>query len=186
MARRGDEKEVRGVVADWVILAREREGWYTGGRITGVEEMFNDPEKLRLAAIMYFDWAETNRILVGEMIKGGTMAGEIYTVPYYRVFSISGLAVYLGMGVQRFNRLCKRPELVDVRDWIDTVIRAQKFELAAVGAINASLIIKDLGLDGLNVEGVPQGNALKIEVRNGEAATSLALLKENLEGNVSE
>jgi hypothetical protein len=54
------------------------------------------------------------------------------------------------------------------------------------GAINASLIIKDLGLDGLNVEGVPQGNALKIEVRNGEAATNLALLKENLEGNVSE
>ena len=73
MARRGGEKEIRGVVADWVILAREREGWYTGGRITGVEQMFNDPEKLRLAAIMYFDWAETNRILVGRfLVQPGT------------------------------------------------------------------------------------------------------------------
>lgn len=186
MARKGDEKEHRGVVADWVILAREREGWYTGGRIGGVEQMFNDPEKLRLAAIMYFDWAETNRVLVGEMVKNGLMAGEIYTMPYYRVFSISGLAVYLGMGVQKFNRLCKRPELVDVRDWIDTVIRAQKFELAAVGAINANLIIKDLGLDGTSPESTQPGNALKIEVRNDEAATSLALLKENLESNVPE
>lgn len=186
MARRGDEKEDSGLVADWVILAREREGWYTGGRLGGVEEMFNDPEKLRLAAIMYFDWAESNRILVGEMVKGGLMAGEIYTVPYYRVFSISGLAVYLGLGVQKFNRLCRRPELVDVRDWIDSVIRAQKFELAAAGAINPNLIAKDLGLDGVNAEHVPGGTGVNIEVRNSEAEKGVKLLKQKLEDDVSE
>ena len=186
MARRGDEKEDSGLVADWVILARERAGWYTGGRLGGVEEMFNDPEKLRLAAIMYFDWAESNRILVGEMVKGGLMAGAIYTVPYYRVFSISGLAVYLGLGVQKFNRLCKRPELVDVRDWIDSVIRAQKFELAAAGAINPNLIAKDLGLDGVNTEHAPGGTGVNIEVRNTEAEKGVKLLKQKLEDDVSQ
>ena len=186
MARRGDEKEEKGMVADWVILAREQDGWYTGGRVGRVEDMFQDPERLRLAAVMYFGWAESSQVMVGEMVKSGLMAGEIYTVPRHRVFSISGLAVYLGLGVQRFNRLCKRPELEDVRDWIDSVIRAQKFELAAAGAINASLIAKDLGLDGMNSESATPGSGLKIEVRNNDAAAGLLLLKQNLESDAPE
>ena len=178
MARR--DLKVNSETADWVILAREKSGWYVGGQFgdrRGCD--ITSPEDLRNAAILYFDWAESMPVAVGEMVKAGPLAGEVFSVPRHRVFSLSGLATYLGIGLTRLNNICKKSEYVEVKDWIDTVIRTQKFELAAAGAADARFLSREMGLDNSS-SALPPSTSLNIEVRSPEAAGVVKLLQEKI------
>lgn len=104
------------------------------------------PEQFFNLAVRYFTWAEENAIHAGE---SASYQGEIsqWDVSKPRVFTINGLVLYCGIARSTYESLKKKPQYEGVIEFVETVIHEQKFQLAANGMVNSSLIIKDLGLD---------------------------------------
>lgn len=104
------------------------------------------PEQVFELAIKYFEWAELNAIKAAETssFQGRTYQDEIRKP---RVFTVNGLRLFCGWSKCAVEKWRKEPGFSEVMEFIDTVITEQKFQLAANGVINASLIGKELGLD---------------------------------------
>lgn len=102
-------------------------------------------EDLWEAAKEYFMWVEANPITKQEMIK---QTGAMVTVELPRVFNIDALCVHLGVSEGYLQDCAMRKETGDfhmVAQRIFHIIRAQKYEYAAVGIFNANMVGKDLG-----------------------------------------
>lgn len=128
----------------------------------GRDKLFATPELLWEAACEYFEWCDRNPWLKKEAIKSGDLAGTVMDVPTERPYTITGLCIYLGVSSIYFidfkNGLiddlnndpnadtAKIKEYSRVIATIEEVIYTQKFEGAAVGAFNANIISRDLGL----------------------------------------
>jgi hypothetical protein len=105
-----------------------------------------DPPRLLNISYDYFKWATENPWMKNEAVKGGDNAGMIIKVPTSRPFTIHGLCVFAGISVQTFDNYSKNKEFLEVTTRIREIIYNQKFEGAAVGAYNANIIARDLGL----------------------------------------
>jgi hypothetical protein len=104
------------------------------------------PEQFEALAISYFEWADTNQIKTCENAAfQGKVTQSLVTKP--RVFTINGLVLFTGLSMATFSRFRKDPAYAHIMEWIDNVVFEQKYQLAANGVINASLIGKDLGID---------------------------------------
>lgn len=115
----------------------------------GTDKMFTTPDDLWVKACEYFDWCDANPWHKTDFIRSGDSAGTIVRLETARPYTIQGLCLYLGMsddtfanysqkeGYEAYFAICKR---------IRQVIYTQKFEGAAVGAFNANIIARDLGL----------------------------------------
>lgn len=117
----------------------------------GRDRLFASSELLWEAAQEYFEWCDDNPWQKNEAIKGGDMAGSLVQVPTARPYTLSGLCVYLDVNTQYFDdfKAALKPDEHDfsvVITRIEAIIRTQKFEGAAVGAFNANIIARDLGL----------------------------------------
>lgn len=137
----------------------------------GRDALFKDSKKLLESVNGYFGWCEENPWYRNEAVKGGEMAGEIIKVPTARPYTISGLCIYLGVN-ETFWRQFKGSETAKTEDfssvitYAEEVIRTQKFEGAAVGAFNANIISRDLGLtDKQEVATVKK--VYKVKITNG-------------------
>jgi hypothetical protein len=104
------------------------------------------PEKLWEEAKKYFVWCEDNPWQKNEALKGGDFAGQIIKIPTSRPFTISGLCVFLGITTQTYDSYQRTEEFLSVTTRIHDIIYTNKFEGAAVGAYNANIIARDLGL----------------------------------------
>jgi hypothetical protein len=114
----------------------------------GRDKLFATPELLREAAFEYFQWVDDHPWHKNEAIKGGEMAGETMRVATERPYTLTGLWLYLGAS-EEFWRAFKKANHLDflgVIDEIEQIVYTQKFEGAAVGAFNANIIARDLGL----------------------------------------
>jgi hypothetical protein len=116
----------------------------------GRDKLFATSELLWEAALEYFQWCHDNPWEKKET-KIKTNGVEQTTSPTARPFTMTGLCLYLGCNTQYFSEFKGRlPK--DEKDFslvitrIEQVIYTNKFEGAAVGAYNANIIARDLGL----------------------------------------
>ena len=116
----------------------------------GRDRLFASPELLWEAACEYFEWCDKHPWT--QVDYRGRELTKV-ELPTARPYTITGLCLYLDCNVQYFtdfeNRLTdsnqdKGFSVVITR--IRETIYTQKFEGAAVGAYNANIIARDLGL----------------------------------------
>lgn len=114
----------------------------------GREKLFASPELLREAAYEYFGHCDDHPWLKKEAIKSGDMAGETMDVPTAKPYTLTGFLVYIGASKNFWNEFKKanHKDFLGVIEEIENVMYTQKFEGAAVGAFNANIIARDLGL----------------------------------------
>lgn len=122
----------------------------------GRDRLFESPELLLKSAYEYFQWCDDNPWTKIEtttrIVKKIPMSDE-KVIPTARPYTISGLCLYLDCNTQYFSQFKKNLTESDIdKDFslvitrIEDIIYTQKFEGAAVGAFNANIIARDLGL----------------------------------------
>lgn len=108
---------------------------------------FETADELLAAAVEYFKWAETHPLLEEELFH---YKGEVTRASRKRMrpFTKRGLASHLGVPMSRLSGYKTREgeEWGEVVELIEDIIHTQKFDGAAAGLLNASLISRDLGL----------------------------------------
>lgn len=113
------------------------------------------PEEFELAWQQYFQWVDDNPWYKSEAIKSGDLAGTIVKVPTARPYTEIGFCVFHNLGEKYLRELSESiegkttkqaRELSAVLTQARAKCYAQKFEGAAVGAFNANIIARDLGL----------------------------------------
>jgi len=116
----------------------------------GRSHLFKTPEGLWDAACIYFEWCDQNPIYKDE-VRGR----EIITVMKMRAYTLRGLCLHLGCGINYFSQFERQlagkvdeesEEFRTIISLIRDAIYDQKFTGAAAGALNANLISRDLGL----------------------------------------
>ena len=118
----------------------------------GRDRLFATPELLWEAATEYFDWVLENPLM--QIDYKGKDADRV-EIPHVKPFTIHGLCLYLDCNVKFFNdfenairdredQLSKDFSTILTR--IRETIYNQKFDGAACGFYNSSIIARDLGL----------------------------------------
>ncbi|WP_462250457.1 DNA-packaging protein [Ekhidna sp.] len=115
----------------------------------GRDKIFSDPDILWEAACEYFEWCDVNPWQKNEAVKAGPNFGDQVSADTQRPYSLGGLCIHLDIDDNTFIRYTKEPEYEDfwdVANKIKRVIETQQFEGATVGAFNANIIARKLGL----------------------------------------
>lgn len=114
----------------------------------GRDKLFATPELLWNAAEEYFQWCDDNPWHKSEAIKSGELAGKIIEIPTKRPYTITGFLLYINASKNFWEefKLANHQDFLGIIEEIENVIYTQKFEGAAVGAFNANIIARDLGL----------------------------------------
>ena len=117
----------------------------------GVDAIFTDPNVLLESSYEYFQWVDEHpweKVETREKASGK----ETSTTPTERPYTISGLCLYLGVNTKYFNDFKQSKTYKNNKDFseiitrIEDIIYTQKFEGAAVGAFNATIMSRELGL----------------------------------------
>lgn len=132
------------------------------------------PEQVFNLAVKYFAWAEDNAMKACEnaSFQGIVTENLVHKV---RVFTMNGLQLYCGFSSGVIHKWRSDPGFRDVMEYIDMVIREQKYQLAVSGIINPGIISKELGIDK------PQ----EITITNTSSANDVDTMKEALESVIS-
>jgi hypothetical protein len=157
----------------------------------GRDKLFATSTLLWEAACEYFQWCDDNPWVKKET-KERVSGKDVTTTPSARPYTIMGLCLYLGCNTQylsefkgRLPRDEKDFSLVITR--IEQVIYTNKFEGAAVGAYNANIIARDLGLrdvtDVNHSGGISFADGLK---KIGETVKSNPDLEKQLEDKLTD
>jgi hypothetical protein len=109
----------------------------------GRDKIFETPEVLWESACEYFEWCTENPLIEENWVGKD---GDKVEKNLMRPFTLSGLCVYLDCGEQTLRDYSKKKDFSEVYTRIEQIVRTQKFEGAAVGLFNASIIARDLGL----------------------------------------
>lgn len=128
------------------------------------------PEEVFDFAVRYFSWAESEAIKAIETAAfQGVVSESLVHKP--RVFTLTGLALFMGVNINRFARWRTEAGYSDVMEFIDNVIYEQKYQLGVAGIINSIIVGKELGIDK------PQ----EITISNNSTANDVDSMKEALE-----
>ncbi len=121
------------------------------------------PENLLQACSEYFQWNADNP-LYEERVN--VFKGDVtrYRIPRVRAMSIRALALYIGVSSRMWRDWSHtaREDLRQVVEWANDVIYQQKFEAAAADMLNATLVMRDLGLADKQEVTSPDGSAKAI------------------------
>lgn len=116
----------------------------------GRDRIFNTPEDLLNACNEYFEWCQNNPLLESTLQKRKVSRDEeiieTYTIPKLRPFTIQGLCNFLDIAISTFQEYEKREGFSVITTRARQIIYNQKFEGAASGFLNPSIIARDLGL----------------------------------------
>lgn len=131
----------------------------------GRDKLFASPELMWQAACEYFEWCDQNPLVKTEQLKKAAVVMDfdtleettMYTVdiPTARPYTLHGLCHYLDCDTSYFavfkSRLSEKEKADEngffkVITRVEEIIYRQKFEGAAIGAFNANIIARDLGL----------------------------------------
>lgn len=116
------------------------------GRQQRRNTLFTTPDEFLNAAAQYFQWCEDTPILEEQINvwQGSVIRSNVKKT---RAFTKTGLANYLGIPASRLVQYKERDEeWTEVVEIIEQVIYTQKFEHAAAGLLNSTMITRDLGL----------------------------------------
>jgi hypothetical protein len=137
--------------------------------------------KLLEACEDYFEWAVKNPLKEARLVsfEGDSTIEE---VPKLQAFTILGLCIFIDISTEAWRKWrTQRQDLVDVIEWAESVIRHQKFNAAAAGLLNATIISRDLGLaDRTEISGPGGGpvQSITTEMTAEEAADLYAQTRE--------
>ena len=132
------------------------------------------PEEVFDFAVRYFSWAESEAIKAIETAAfQGVVSESLVHKP--RVFTLTGLALFMGVNINRFARWRTEAGYSDVMEFIDNVIYEQKYQLGVAGIISSTIVGKELGIDK------PQ----EITISNNSTANDVDSMKEALESVIS-
>lgn len=113
------------------------------------------PAQFEVAWQQYFQWVDDNPWYKSEAVKSGELAGTLIKIPVSRPYSEIGFCAFHNLGEKYLRELAKgledktdpdHEQLSAVLTQARARCYAQKFEGAAVGAFNANIIARDLGL----------------------------------------
>jgi len=107
------------------------------------------PEELWDKAIDYFEWCKDNPWLKHEAIKNGQNCGELVKIPCERPYSIGAFCIHANISAQTFFNYADAKgyeTYFDVCSRIKEIIDKQHFEGGMVGAYNANIVTRKLGL----------------------------------------
>jgi hypothetical protein len=136
----------------------------------GRDKLFATSEKLWEAACEYFEWCDNNPWAETTTKKKGISnieTSETTSTPTARPYTLSGLCIYLGCSTHYISQV-KASLKEDEEDFssvitrIEEVIYTHKFEGATVGAFNANIISRDLGLRDKRELSGPGGGPIEI------------------------
>lgn len=105
-----------------------------------------EPIPLWQKFIAYHDWSTSSPWYKNEAIKSGDSAGQLIKIPTERPLTIKGFCIYAEIASQTFYNYEKDEAYIEIITRIREIIYTQKFEGAVVGAFNANIIARDLGL----------------------------------------
>lgn len=134
----------------------------------GRDAIFSTPQMMLEAANEYFEY-QSKRSWVKTDYKGKD--NEMVEIPTSAPFTLTGLCIFLGVNTVYFNQFEKdcSEDFSKVITYIREVIYTQKFEGAAVGAYNANIISRDLGLadrQDHTTDGKPLSNSLEVTIHS--------------------
>jgi hypothetical protein len=109
----------------------------------GRDKIFSSAEVLKQECFEYFNSRHNNPLI--EIDFKGKDAIEV-EIPKMRPFTLTGLFVYLGINRQTWENYKTYEGFADTIEEIENIIYTQKFEGAAAGFLNPSIIARDLGL----------------------------------------
>jgi hypothetical protein len=133
----------------------------------GRDKLFESAKLLQAEAYKYFNWCDLHPWWKNEPIKSGERAGKVMKVAIARPYTLTGLCIYLNASANFWKEFRKNKKLTEdflvVIEDIEQVIYTQKFEGAAVGAFNANIISRDLGLIEKSELGGPDGGPIPLK-----------------------
>ena len=115
----------------------------------GRDRLFADADELWTAACEYFQWVDKHPWKKVDF-KGKN--NQRFDIPAARPYTLTGLCLYLDCNITYFNHFESSLNSENDKDFFKVITRiretiyTQKFEGAAVGAFNANIIARDLGL----------------------------------------
>lgn len=109
----------------------------------GRDLIFSSPEILWDAAKEYFEATVGRPWIQKDWVGKDAVPVDRKTTP---PFTVQGLCVFLEINPDTWYEYRKRKDFSDICTRIETIIYTQKFEGASVGAYNANIIARDLGL----------------------------------------
>lgn len=109
----------------------------------GRDMIFSSPSVLWEACKEYFE-ATDKRKWKKQQIAG--KPSEIWELETDTPYTLSGLCVFLDIGVSTWHDYRNREDFSDVITRVENIMYTQKFEGASVGAFNPNIIARDLGL----------------------------------------
>ena len=110
----------------------------------GANPKYDNAETLWRDCVGYFEWNAANPWLKTDF-KGKDC--EKVEIPIERPLTLGALCIYLGIVQDTWiDWRSSRKDLSEVIARVEEIVRTQKVEGAAVGAFNASIIARDLGL----------------------------------------
>lgn len=101
------------------------------------------PSELWEGFLAYMQWVADNPWLQNQVLQ---KVGQIIKVPTERPMTILGFCLHIDIARQTFENYEKESDYLDIITRIRDTIYTQKFEGAAVGAFNANIIARELGL----------------------------------------
>jgi hypothetical protein len=109
----------------------------------GRDKIFSSPEILWEACVEYFEATDKRKWIKTEF--NGKDAVECH-IPNETPYTWTGLYLFLDISHQTWQDYEKRQDFIEIATRVRNIIYTQKFEGAAVGAFNQTIISRDLGL----------------------------------------
>ena len=127
----------------------------------GRSPLFASADNLWSACLEYFEWVEANPLYE---TKAFAFQGEVTyaELPKMRAMTVSGLCIFLEIGVQTWRDYRAKQDFSEVTTRVDEIIRTQKFEGAAADLLNPNIIARDLGLADKSELSGPDGKPIEI------------------------
>jgi hypothetical protein len=109
----------------------------------GRDLIFSSPQVLWEACKEYFE-ATDKRKWKKQQVAG--KPSEIWELETDTPYTLTGLCVFLDIDTQTWTNYKARKDFFGVITRVENIMFTQKFEGASVGAFNANIIARDLGL----------------------------------------
>lgn len=158
------------------------------------EAIFTNPAELEEEAYAYFDWCDRHPLYKSELVKHQGFAHE-QDVTLGRPYSVDGLTVYLRVTPSYFRRrkqlLAEKiaakkatpsdEEMLATIERLETIIRTQQIEGAAVGIFKENIVSRINGLgENVNTQVTAGAAILNVTVRDNATEANLAKLEDLL------
>lgn len=152
--------------------------FYMNRQKNGRELIYSTPNDLLEKAYGYFKWCDKTPLKRRELVKGGSMSGNIVDIKMDRPYTLVGMCVYLGISKRTFDNYEEREDYLPIATHIREVIQQNQIEGAVVGNYNANIVARLLGLT--DKQEVETKGGVTINVTSQKTKDSLEKLQDRL------